>query len=162
MDIYCLGGKTWLICGPKEAKTIQYTLLGAAQRPPKGYIAKFGFLWAANQPGFSPQAVNIHHPTELLCFKFWLGMQPTILPYPNLKVKDEEHQCTQCTYPRQGEVSTCTENWCCNECYTLGPKTILKCQGQSRKTPMYTTYISASKGSSNLHWNLVLQWLLLT
>ena len=81
MDIYCLGGKTWLICGPKEAKTIQYTLLGAAQRPPKGYIAKFGFLWAANQPGFSPQAVNIHHPTELLCFKFWLGMQPHILPF---------------------------------------------------------------------------------
>ena len=76
MDIYCPGGKTWLICGPKEAKTIQYTLLGAAKPPPKGYIAKFGFLWAANQPGFSPQAVNIHHPTELLCFKFWLGMQP--------------------------------------------------------------------------------------
>ena len=65
MDIYCLGGKTWLICGPKEAKTIQYTLLEAAKRPPKRYIAKFGFLWAANQLGFSPQAVNIHHPTEL-------------------------------------------------------------------------------------------------
>jgi len=45
MDIYCLGGKTWLICGPKEGKTIQYTLLGAAQPPPKEYIAKFGFLW---------------------------------------------------------------------------------------------------------------------
>ena len=54
MDIYCLGGKTWLICGPKEAKTIQYTLVGAAKRSPKEYIAKFGFLWAANQPGLSP------------------------------------------------------------------------------------------------------------
>jgi len=134
---------------PKGSQTWQYTFLG--RHPQKGVLGSFGFLSAAN-----------HHPTELLCFKFWLGMQPTILPYPNLKVKDEEHQCTQCTYPRQGEVSTCTENWCCNECYTLGPKTILKCQGQSRKTPMYTTYISASKGSSNLHWNLVLQWLLLT
>ncbi len=70
-------GKAWLICGAKEAQTIKYALLGAAKRPPKGYIAKFGFLWAANQPGFSPQAVNIHHPTELLCFKFWLGMQLT-------------------------------------------------------------------------------------
>ena len=75
MDIYCLGGKTWLICGPKEAKTIQYTLLGAAEPPPKWYIAKFGFLWAANQPGFSSQAVNIHHPIDLddksICGMIW-------------------------------------------------------------------------------------------
>ena len=32
---YCLGGKTWLICGPKEAQTIQYTLLGARREVPK-------------------------------------------------------------------------------------------------------------------------------
>ena len=50
MDIYCL-----LICGPKEAKTVQYTFLVAAKRLPKQHIAKFGFLWATNQPGFSPQ-----------------------------------------------------------------------------------------------------------
>tara|TARA_B100000768_G_scaffold79843_1_gene75926 strand:+ start:841 stop:1071 length:231 start_codon:yes stop_codon:yes gene_type:complete len=55
MDIYCLGGKTWLICCLKAAQTVQYTFLGAAKRPPKGYIAKFGFRWAANQPGFSPR-----------------------------------------------------------------------------------------------------------
>jgi len=43
----------------------------------KGYSAKSGFFWAANQPGFSPKAIHIHHPTELMCFKFWLGVQPT-------------------------------------------------------------------------------------
>ena len=43
---------------------MQYTFLGAAKRPPQEYIAKFGFLWAANQTGFGPQAVNIHHPTD--------------------------------------------------------------------------------------------------
>ena len=83
MDFYCLGGNTWLICGPKEAQTIQYTLLGAAKRPPKGYIAKFGFLWAANQPGFSPQAVNIHHPTELSRSEleriFLVGVTPPVV-----------------------------------------------------------------------------------
>ena len=79
--IYCLGGKTLLICGPKEAKLSNIPFWGPLRGPQKGVLDSFGFLWAANQPGFSPQAVNIHHPTELLCFKFWLGMQPHILPF---------------------------------------------------------------------------------
>ena len=58
-------GKTWLIFVPKEAQTIQYTLLGAAKRSPKESIAEFGFLWATNQLGFSTQAANTHHPIEL-------------------------------------------------------------------------------------------------
>ena len=54
----------WL---PQRSQNYPNHPFGAAKRPPEGYIAKFGFLWAANQPGFSPQAVNIHPPTELLC-----------------------------------------------------------------------------------------------
>ena len=53
MDIYCLGGKTWLICGPKEA-TLSNIPVGAASRPPKCVLDSLGFLWTANQTGFSP------------------------------------------------------------------------------------------------------------
>ena len=59
------GSETWLICGSKEAKLSNITFWGPLRDHQKGVLDSFGFLWAANQPGFSPQAVNIHHPTEL-------------------------------------------------------------------------------------------------
>ena len=58
------GWKTYLICWQNEVQIVQHILLGPRSGP-KDYFAKFGFLWAANQPGLPPQAVNIHHPTEL-------------------------------------------------------------------------------------------------
>ena len=54
MDIYCLWGKTWLICGPKKPKTIQYILLGAAKRLPKEYITKCGPLGRKSTRFFPP------------------------------------------------------------------------------------------------------------
>ena len=63
-----------MICGPQEAKTIQYTLLGL---PRSGFQKRLLLTWvfflAAHQPGFPPQAVNIYHPTELLCSIFGWG-----------------------------------------------------------------------------------------
>ena len=75
MDIYCLGAKTWLICGPKEAKLSNIPFWEPLRGPQKGVLDSFGFLWAANQPGFSPQALNIHHSTYLadksICEMIW-------------------------------------------------------------------------------------------
>ena len=64
MDIYYLGGKPWLICGPKEANLNNIPLWGPLRGPQKSVLDSCCFLWAANQPGFFTQAVNIHYPTE--------------------------------------------------------------------------------------------------
>ena len=49
MDIYCLGGKTWLVCGPKEAKLGNIPFWKPLRGPVKGVLDSLGFLSVANQ-----------------------------------------------------------------------------------------------------------------
>ena len=63
--------------------------------------------------------------------------------FQNLKVKGEKQQCT---YPRQGEVSTCTETWCCNGCYTRGARNYnanAHCHQRTKQKEYYETMSKA-------------------
>ena len=57
------GGKTWLMCGPKEAKLSNIHFW----RPRSGPQAWYLIVWACFGPQINqvfPQEVNMHHPTE--------------------------------------------------------------------------------------------------